>query len=53
MELVYTKFAFICPKDTRFPAVLKDIGFRRTPDKNPFFVFRTLSKDNVVEPFDR
>ena len=38
---------------TTFPADSMDTGFRRAPETNPFFVFRTLLKDNVVEPFDR
>jgi hypothetical protein len=38
---------------TKFTPVSMDIGFMRTPDTNPFFVVRTLSKDNVVETFYR
>jgi hypothetical protein len=30
-----------------------DIGFRCTPDINPFLVLQNLSKDNVLESFNR
>jgi hypothetical protein len=33
--------------------LLTNIRFRQISDTNPFLVFRTLSKDNIAEPFDR